>query len=74
VASPASCARVACAWRRPQDELGDADADQTTWTFDGMRVSFNAAFATAAGIPTDDASDHRQFARHRASHRRQGAV
>lgn len=38
-----------------QDELGDALAPtKKTWKFDGMRDSFNAAFAAQAGIPTTD--------------------
>jgi hypothetical protein len=38
-----------------QDELGDAlTPTKKTWTFDGMRDSFNAAFAAAAGIPVTD--------------------
>jgi hypothetical protein len=38
-----------------QDDFGDAAAPtKQTWTFDGMRDSFNAAFAAAAGIPTSD--------------------
>lgn len=38
-----------------RNALGDAVAPtQSTWQFDGMRDSFNAAFAAAAGIPTTD--------------------
>jgi hypothetical protein len=38
-----------------QDDLGDDEAPTTqTWQFDGMRDSFNAAFAAAAGIPVTD--------------------
>ena len=38
-----------------QDDLGDAAGTvKKTWQFDGMRDSFNAAFAVQAGIPNTD--------------------
>lgn len=38
------------------DDLGDAvTPTRQTWQFDGMRDSFSATFAAAAGIPVTDA-------------------